>query len=175
MFIFIIFIISRWFCAIESISDGLISSPMGIIFVNQDISLYDSLDPCTHAISFDYVFLPATLYILAKIFNRSNTTRFYVSWQTPEKLINKYGFNFVFQKHTVTNTMVGSQSSKTCYFYKKFNKRNLSFSKDDSNLSVDTQTIQTHADQSISEDYNINYLSSEIEKKFTSFARLVKP
>lgn len=88
-----------------------------IMFSAGDITHAHTLNPFSHVYSFDVGFPPAVMDQLADIFNRSKA-RYYVSFHTPRKLVETYGFH-VENIGRVATSMAGSNEGHTCYFYRR--------------------------------------------------------
>lgn len=77
------------------------------MFTAGDIADAKTFDPVTHVCSFDVGYPPDVMeYIMAECFNRSTAT-FLVSFHSPRKIIEMYGYN-VMNIELILTSMAGS-------------------------------------------------------------------
>ncbi len=94
------------------------SPPVNVFFLHADMQHSQTFDPFTHVYSCDVGFPPLTFHRLAKVFNHSET-QYLISYQSPKRIIDLYGFNveLVFKEGGLH--MTGSNEGKTMFAYRR--------------------------------------------------------
>ncbi len=94
------------------------SPPVNVFFFHADMQQAQTFDPFTHVYSCDVGFPPQTFHRLAKKFNRSQT-QYLISYQSPKRIIDLYGFKveLVFKEGALR--MTGSSEGKTVFAYRR--------------------------------------------------------
>ncbi len=94
------------------------SPPVNVFFFHADMQQAQTFDPFTHVYSCDVGFPPQTFHRLAKVFNCSQT-QYLISYQSPKRIIDLYGFKveLVFKEGALR--MTGSSEGKTVFAYRR--------------------------------------------------------
>lgn len=82
-----------------------------VYFQHGDITQAATLDPFTHVYMFDVGFPPPLLMQIAQRFNQSRSAKYLISFQTPRRVIDDYGFQ-VEHVEKIANSMHGSSEAR---------------------------------------------------------------
>lgn len=114
-------------------------------FIHSDVTAIDHFSPFTHIYMFDVGFPPDVLVKIANAFNISRSVKGLVSFQTPKRMIEHYGFDMSLMEKIKTR-MCGSSESHTAYVYRSNHYRPKHSSTDQLKVSaVEPSSIASRA------------------------------
>ncbi|EGZ15864.1 hypothetical protein PHYSODRAFT_316025 [Phytophthora sojae] len=112
----------RWHLSLHNLRsvlslDSQKNKCLATVFTAGDITHAHTFEPFSHVYSFDVGFPPDVMDKMADMFNRS-TARYFVSFHSPRKVVDAYGFS-VENIGRVATSMAGSSEGHQCYFYRR--------------------------------------------------------